>query len=168
MSTDPQIMQFSTSGKYLLVTHRLWELTGDSPKLIWTYPEERDRSVQLLGLHTRPNHNSGGIFPDEKHVAMIRDAQLQIWDWTTDTKLATLYFLPDGGWAWVNHHTGHWTSSPLAFQYLRCLSRDTEGKDEWLTEVEYAKRTGWKNDPEKAGLDLEKRNRELVEKAKAD
>ena len=85
---------------------------------------------------------------------IAQDATYQIWDWRDNKKRATIFLLPSEGWAFVNHETGHWNGSPLAFEYLRFLHKDKAGKTKWIKPFEYQKQTGWKNDSSKAGLKL--------------
>lgn len=161
---DPHIAQFSSSGRYLLVTRRLWDLTAEPPKSIWECPEQ-DHAV---GMYRSFLNRAGALFPDERHVLIVQDAQFQIWDWRENKKLATLFLLPGDEAVFVNHLTGHFSETASAYQYLRTDFDRGDGRPPVeVTIREYEKATGWKNDPAQAGLDLEKRNRELAEKPKA-
>jgi len=153
---DPGVVQFSSSGRYLLVTRKIWDSTITPPKLLWECPE-KDHAVGGYN----GNFRSGELFPDERHVLIAQDAQLQIWDWRENVKLATLFLLPGDEAVFVNHLTGHFSGSPSAFQYLRTDYDRGDGRAPVeVTIREYEQATGWKNDASKAGIDLEKRNRE--------
>ncbi len=149
---DPE---FSSSGRYLLVTRQIWDLETTPPQLVWK--AEPDHAVGPTGY--APIHRWGALFSDERHVVVAQDAQFQVWDWRENQKLATLFLVVDG-WAWVNHVTHHWSGSPKAAQYLRTDFTHESGRKAEVSISGYEQATGWKNDPKKAGLDLGKRNRE--------
>ena len=92
----------------------------------------------------------------------------KIWDWLESKKLATLYLLPGHDQVFVNHITGHFSGRAAAHQYLRTDFERPDGRKGEVTLREYEQGTGWKNDPKKAGLDLEKRNKNLAENGQAE
>lgn len=136
--------------RHVLLSHRILDLDDPAhPKVVWRCPE-RHRFRGALG-------SSLQSFPlgDDRHVLVTIDNQLQVWDWHANKKRGALLLLPFGEWAFFNTETRCWDGSPLAFQHLRFARRSSDGKDEWLTEREFEKRTGWKNNPGKAPLPLE-------------
>jgi serine/threonine protein kinase/WD40 repeat protein len=173
---DPFRMAFTISGKHLLVTRKIWDITTDKPKLVWECPEPD----HAFGIPTKGDCSRwGDLFPDERHVLIGQDGQLQIWDWQRHRKLATLFQIAREEGIFVNHLTGHYSggagqirtaagqifSGNVADQLLRVDYVQPGGQTIQETMLEYKQRTGWKNDPAKAGLDLERRNRELDEAA---
>jgi WD40 repeat protein/tRNA A-37 threonylcarbamoyl transferase component Bud32 len=148
---------FSRSGAYLLNDLEIWRLTGAKSESAWRCPDEA-RGVHRLG-HL-PTLIGNCWFDDERHVALTYDASINVWDWRENKKLASLYFFPEDNWAFVNHETGHYNGTPGADRYLRC----ERGKGDDLISLRpavYRRQIGWENDPQQAGLDLEKRKREL-------
>lgn len=141
-------LQFSSSGRYLFATRQIWDVK--TMKRLWECPE----ADHAVGPINRLNYRSGAFFDDERHVVIAQDRQFQIWNWKTNEKLATVYVLPNGGWAMVNHRNGNWSGTSLAFQYLRFLHKTTNGEQEWLTPLAYEQRTGWKNEPEQVGIEF--------------
>ena len=151
-SLDPGVVQFSSTGKFLLVTRKIWDCTTVPPKLVWTCPEED----HAFGPGAK--YRAGEFFDDERHVLIAQDAQLQIWDWRDSIKLATLFFLPGDQTVFVNHVTGHFSGSPSAYQCLRTdFDREDGRPPVEVTIREYEQGTTWKNKPKQAGLDLAKR-----------
>jgi serine/threonine-protein kinase len=173
---DPFRMAFTISGKHLLVTRKIWDITSDKPKLVWEGPEPD----HAFGIPTKGDCSRwGDLFPDERHVLIGQDAQLQIWDWRENRKLATIFQIAREEGIFVNHLTGHYSGGTgqirtaagqvfhgnVADQLLRVDYVQPSGQKIQETMLEYKQRTGWKNDPAKAGLDLERRNRELDQTA---
>ncbi|HEY3963859.1 MAG TPA: protein kinase [Planctomycetaceae bacterium] len=142
---DPYAVRFSRSGRYLLVTRKIWDVSTVPAQLRWE--AEPDHAVAF---------RSGDFCPDERYVAIAQDSQLQIWDWQKNTKLGTFLLLPAHEVVFVNHRTGHFTWNPAASRFLQARSDRTDGQTEWISVRDYEKRSGWKNDPHQAGLDLEK------------
>lgn len=140
---DRPVLQFSHDNRMLLVGTRLWDLSAD--KELWAWPGD---------WHFKGFSQIDGelLFPDERHVLVHHRVETQIWDWKKNRKRMTIYELPADHWAIINHETGHWTGTVLAFQYLRLKHTDAEGNVEWLRPTQYEKRTGWKNDPDRVGL----------------
>lgn len=137
---------FSASSRYLLTSRQIWDLqTPSIPTLVWEAPPDHAPWWP---------HRGAGWFPDEVHVAINQDSQVQFWDWQKNVKLATLFLLPDDEWAFVNHLTHHARLSLFANRHLRCLFRDASDKERWLSPADYAKASSWKNGPEQAGIDL--------------
>ena len=154
---DPYIVQFSSSGRFLLVTRKIWDVNAAPPKLVWECPEQ--------------SHffRFGQFVADERHVLIAQDAQLQIWDWRENQKLASLFWLHNQEAVFVNHLTRHFSGSPAAYQYLHTDYDREDGRPPVdMTIRDYEDATGWKNDPSQAGLNLEERKRELEGKAKAE
>jgi WD40 repeat protein len=143
---DPAALEFSASGRLLFVTREIWNVA--SGERVWSCPEDDHFAGAGLPLLR------GVLFDDERHVLVMQYGHWQLWDTATDRKLATLHVLPGGEWVFINHQSGHWNGSDLAFPYLRCLYRPERRPAEWLTPNKYEERTGgkWKNDPQKAGL----------------
>jgi hypothetical protein len=75
---------------------------------------------------------------------------------------------PNDEVVFVNHLTGHF-SGALAYQFLHTSYDRGDGREPSdVTMREYEQATGWKNNSKKAGPDLEKRSRELAERAKSE
>jgi hypothetical protein len=147
-------LQISSSGNFLLTTREIWDISGTTPRRVWQ-PPEPDRALSS-GLFCRlPLRSAGALFDDERHVLLIREGRLEIWDWRDAERRrprATLFFLPDGEWAFCNHDTGCNNSSLYAMNFLRFQHVDADGREEWLTHRDFEKRTGWKNNPARAGV----------------
>jgi WD40 repeat protein len=173
---DPFRMSFTVSGKHLLVTRKIWDISTEKPRLVWECPEPD----HAFGVPTKGECSRwSDLFPDEHHVVIGQDAQLQIWDWHQNKKLATLFQIAREDGIFVNHLTGHYSggtgqirtaagqifSGNVADQLLRVDYVQPGGQKIQETMLEFKQRTGWKNDPAKAGLDLERRNRELEQTA---
>ena len=137
-------VEFSASGRYLLATRQIWDM--QTMQKIWE-PPSSNRSKGPVSLY---GFRLGTIFPDERHVVIALDGQHQIWDFLKNEKKATLYFLPQREWAFVNHETGHWKGSQLAYQYLQFKVKSSSGRTEWVSPTRYRKITGWESEPRKA------------------
>jgi WD40 repeat protein len=136
-------LEFSRTGRYLFFTRQVWDVK--SQKLVWEMPEPD----HMLPAPVLAGWRCGSIFPDERHVAMSQNGRFQIWDFLKNKKKATLFFLPGDEWAFVNHETGHWKGSPLAFQYVRFALKEGT-KTIWLNPLDYEQAAGWKTDPARA------------------
>lgn len=150
-------LRFSDSSRYLMTSRQLWDLSKKPARKVWECPE-LDHAVGHTG-----GDRGGDIFPDERHVIVAQDGHYQIWNWRENKKLASIYPLPKRNWLFFNHQTGHYRASDFAFRYIRFPLIDQEGETEWLTPLDYEKRTGWENDPSRAGLDLSEDTPESAE-----
>jgi len=150
----PVYLEFSPTGRYLLVTRHIWDVSDLAvPHEVWTCPEDDHAFGVGLGFRW------GAFLPDDRHVLIGQDAQLQVWDFLskekdkTKAKKLSIHLLPDNQWVMINHTTRHWTSSLLAGQFLRLPFSDPKtGTTEWLSPVKYQDRTGFIPDPKKVGL----------------
>jgi WD40 repeat protein len=147
-------VEFSPSGRYLLISRQVWEVSNPaSPTEFWTCPEDD----HAFGDHIY--YRWGKFLPDERHVIVGHDAEFQIWDILEKDKIKakklTIYLLPDSQWVMFNHRTHHWSASSLAGQFMQLRLNDSEtGISMWLTPIKYQDRTGFKPDATKAGLDF--------------
>jgi len=117
---------FSRTGAYLLVDLEIWRLTGSRPEKAWRCPDE-PRAVHRLAQF--PIFVGNCWFDDERHVALTYDASINIWDWRENKKLASLYFLPEEDWAFVNHDTGHYNGTPGGRSILALPARQGRRHD---------------------------------------
>lgn len=148
----PVELDFSRSSRLLLVTREVWDVSKLPPTKLWECPDPDHGAMNLNHASWR----SGVLFDDDRHVALMQDSQMLIFDWRKNEKLATLYLLPDSEWLFFNHRTGHYNSSPLAFKYMQCRREKPDGHSEWLSLSRFEKVSGWKNDPAKAGVQLKR------------
>ena len=96
-------------------------------------------------------------FPDGEHILIAQDGKFLIYNWRDNQLLMTIYLLPESEWAMMNHQTGCWKGSGLAFQYLECRDKQKNGKNPWLTVREYEKLAGEQRCEERVPLILNAR-----------
>jgi len=146
--------EFSPSGRYLLITRHVWDVSDPAaPHAVWTCPEDDHAFGQHLAFRW------GTFLPNERHVLIAQDAQLQVWDFLSrekdksKAKELSIHLLPDNQWVMINHTTRHWTASNLAGQFLRLKYVNASGETEWLTPTLFQDRTGFKPNPKKVGFE---------------
>lgn len=133
--------QLSSSGRYLLLHDAVWDVDASPPRVVW-------KVDQVYAWH----YFFAALSGDERHIVVrVRD-QIQIWDWRANKKRATIFLLPDTQWLCWNHETGHYSYSQLGRIDVRFAAKNNPEPNEWFDYRKYAEKTGWKNDPSKAGL----------------
>ena len=139
-------LQLSRSGQFLLVYDRIYDIDARSINTVW---KAQDHSTVYFG---------SGLLGDEQHIVMRLGDRYEVWDWRKNEKRMTIFLLPQKQWMVFNHETDCWNGSNFAFRHVEFLFRDANGKEEWVVPPIYEHRTGWENDPSKAGLsDLARR-----------
>ena len=140
-----EILEFSRTGRYLLIHDTIWDTHTKSPKVIWRHPAPGP-SLRYFWAD---------MFDDNRHIAVRVLNEFQIWDWRTNRKRMTITVLPDKQWFVWNHETNCYRGSPAAGDYIRFAGTEKPKSFDWVSPRQYAKLTGWKNDEMKAGLSLQ-------------
>jgi WD40 repeat protein/tRNA A-37 threonylcarbamoyl transferase component Bud32 len=136
-------MDISPDGLCVSIGSRIHDI--DSGAVRWTLPT----FLRNRGAHV----NEVGRFLTNELILVNNHNHYQVWNWKRNQLELDLILIHGKEWACIDRG-GNYSASSLADGHLRLLSRTAGKPDAWLTPGEYAKQTGWRNDPAQVGVEL--------------
>ena len=145
VSEGVRAIGWSPSGEELTC----WLARGDLRRL------HRQRSGSYLVGSRSPvplsDRGSGRFLPGGRLLATNSNHELYLWDAATGQPRGALVALPQGQWLAVSDE-GHYRGSPGIEKEIVYVVQPEAGPQKVLTPAEFAKKYGWKNDPDKVKL----------------
>jgi WD40 repeat protein len=145
VSEGVRAIGWSPSGEELTC----WLARGDLRRL----HRQRSGSYLVGSLPPVPlsDRGSGRFLPGGRLLATNSNHELYLWDAATGQPRGALVALPQGQWLAVSDE-GHYRGSPGIEKEIVYVVQPEAGPQKVLTPAEFAKKYGWKNDPEKVKL----------------